>query len=463
MINGKKIVIGDIVRTPWGFEGGSLSNYTAVDLLTETLKEIVARSGVDANKIESVITGCCNQGTANMNIARIGAQSAGIPNTSTDSSVQLNCVSGLESILRSVHKVLSPFDGDLYISSAVEGMSQFGGRITNLDAYNSALLGMTSAYGKEGFEEKYKEFVDNNAIDEETGFNSNVLNCIVESLTDRQSDMSMAECAEIIANIYNVSKESQDLYSYGCLKKSIEAIEAGKLDNYVMSLKDKDGNDLHRDEYPLKRQKWLKKGEEFFTSKKPFINEGAAWLTPDMFYKKHAEVMKSLGFQRDKIDPSVTLWSSCGNADGASSAIVTTEEMAKKEGLNIKAEIVSWAYSGVHPAVMGIGPLYSTVKALENANLKMEDIDIIEIHEPFAATVLACMSQSEKEFGIKWDESKMNTLGGTLFYRHPLGATFFRLITNIFTRFDENPEAKYALATSCAGGGLGGTLILKRP
>jgi acetyl-CoA C-acetyltransferase len=462
MINGKKIVIGEIVRTPWGAEGGALRHESAGKLLTQVLQELVRRSKIDVRAIDAVTAGCCLQNSSNMNVARIAAQCAGLPWQTTDSTVHLNCVSGLESILRAVHRVLSPFDGDVYIASGVECMSSYGGRIKNLGEYTSDLNGVTSSLGKSDLPEKIKSFIERNAVDEMTGFAGNVANCIPESLTDLNSNMSMAECAEIMANIYAIPKEAQDIYSFNSLRKAVNAVEEGKLDSYVMGVTDAEGNAFNRDEYPTKRRRWLDKGEEFFTSKKPFINDGAAYLTPQKFIDKHGAVMKTLGYAKSAIDPSVTLWSSCGNADGAAACVITTEEKAKALGLKIKAEIVSWAYSGVHPALMGVGPLFSTQKALAFAGLKLSDMDSIEIHEPFATTVLAVMKEAPKEMGESWDPSRMNPYGGSLFYRHPLAATFFRLIANLFTTFDNNGNARYGLATCCAGGGLGGTLILRR-
>jgi acetyl-CoA acetyltransferase len=341
-------------------------------------------------------------------------------------------------------------------------MSSYGGRIKNLDQYSADLGAVTSSLANSDLPEKIKAFVEQNSVDEVTGFSNNVVNCVPECLTDLESQMSMAECAEIIANFFAIPKGDQDRYAYHSLAKAVGAVEEGRLDCYVMPLSDADGNPFSRDEYPAKRKRWLEKGEEFFLSKKPFINEGAAFLTPQKFIEKHGAVMKHLGYAKTAITPSVTLWSSCGNADGAAAAVITTEEKAKSLGLKIKAEIVSWAYSGVHPALMGIGPLYSTQKALRFAGLKLSDMDSIEIHEPFAATVLAVMKEAPREMGEHWDTDKMNPYGGSLFYRHPLAATFFRLIANLFTTFDANDRARYGLATCCAGGGLGGTLILKK-
>jgi acetyl-CoA acyltransferase len=162
------------------------------------------------------------------------------------------------------------------------------------------------------------------------------------------------------------------------------------------------------------------------------------------------------------------MYNSCVPGDGAGVCIVTTEEKAQSVGLRPRLRIIGWAKAGVHPIIMGIGPtasthrLFTVPKTERAAGLQMEDVDVIEIHEAFASQVLSVFKTSELEYGRRWDLAKVNRYGGSLAYTHPLGATNVRLLTNVLSAFDTDPSPRYALATGCAGGGMGASVLFER-
>ena len=290
-----------------------------------------------------------------------------------------------------------------------------------------------------------------------------------EGLKDQENDLAMIEIAEIMANVYEISREDQDAYTLENLKRAVDAVESGILDPYICSIEGLSTpiGVLKRDAYPLNRKRMLKRPENFAKAACVFAAD-SAFINAADFFNKHSKHFKELGFKGSQITPSVSMYNACIPGDGAGAAIVTTESRAKELGLKPVLRIVSWGSAGVNPVVMGIGPMEATNEAFSKPKtarakgIEMDNMDVVEIHEAFAAQVKSVFKQSKIKYNREWDLNKVNPYGGSLAFTHPLGATNYRLITNILTYFDHNTNAKYALATGCAGGGHGSAFVFER-
>ncbi|MEI8347144.1 MAG: thiolase family protein, partial [Pseudomonadota bacterium] len=393
--------------------------------------------------VEGVIAGSVQHDTKAPNIARIASIKAGFPEALTDYSIQCNCNTGFIGLLTAIGRIAMG-DGDLYLAGGVESMSNFGYRLKEKTSKYGSL---SEIQGK--LNENPKEFSQD----------FDIIDCLPEGLTDSENDLQMIGVAEIMANLYQITREEQEKYTLKNLQRAVEAIEGGKLKKYIVPL-----GEFENDSYPLNRKRMLKKPESFAKAAHIFGDDQA--LNAEKLFLKNKKQMDRLGIK--KLTPTVTMYTACIPGDGAGAAIVTTEERAKALGLTPLLRVINWNSAGVNPVIMGIGPMESTSRLFANPkterakNVKFKDIDMIEIHEAFAAQVLSVFKESESKNGFKWSENLVNVYGGSLAFTHPLAATNFRLITNILSRFDEVPSLKYALATGCAGGGLGTTVVFER-
>ena len=273
-------------------------------------------------------------------------------------------------------------------------------------------------------------------------------------MVDRENNISMIEIGEVMANVYGISREEQDAYTMEGLRRAVNAVESGALAGYLVALGDDD-----QDGYPLNRKRMLKHPETIARAA-PVFSEETAFLPPDEFFEKHHAHLERLGVSG--IVPTVTMYNSCIPGDGAGACIVTTADKAASLGLQPKLRILGWAKAGVDPVIMGIAPMESTQRLLTSAQVDMAAIDVIEIHEAFAAQVLSVFKEGKQRYGQCWDRDRTNVYGGSLAYTHPLAATNCRLITNVLSRFDAEPSANYALACGCAGGGMGASVLFER-
>jgi acetyl-CoA C-acetyltransferase len=184
------------------------------------------------------------------------------------------------------------------------------------------------------------------------------------------------------------------------------------------------------------------------------------------FYEKYKDELQGVIYKEGQTNATVSPFNACPRSDGAAVIIVTTEQKAKELNLPILAELKGWALYGVNPAQMGIAPAYSTGKLLKDLNLNFKDLDLIELHEAFAATCLTIFKLGEKDFQHQWrknwEEGKVNRNGGTLALGHPLAATGTRIILNLAYEMKRDPSIDLGMAAACAAGGIGGSIVLKR-
>ncbi|HLI46396.1 MAG TPA: acetyl-CoA C-acyltransferase [Geobacterales bacterium] len=398
-----EVVIIDAIRTPIGKYGGVLSSVRPDDLIALLLKKIVERNNLDPRLIDDVYIGCSNQaGEDNRNVARMGVILAGLPISVPAATINRLCGSGLEAIAIASSMIKSGI-GDIYIAGGVESMSRAPFVIPKATMpFQREIQVYDTTIGWRFVNPKWpKEY----------------------------PPISMGETAENLAELYKITREEQDLFAYNSHMKAVKAQKEGKFNEEIIPVeildhKTKNLTIVDKDEGPR----------------------------PDTSLEKLAKLKPVF-----KENGTVTAGNSSGINDGASVVLLMNKKMAEDLGYNPKMEVISWATAGVNPNIMGIGPVPATQKLLKKIGLKLEDIDLIEINEAFAAQVLACL----KEFQIDPDDSRLNPNGGAIAIGHPLGCSGARITTTLFHEAKRR-NIEYALATMCIGVGQGISMLFKK-
>ncbi|MGP1673788.1 MAG: thiolase family protein [Candidatus Limnocylindrales bacterium] len=372
------------------------------DLAAIVLRAVVDRAGVDPALVEDVILGCANQaGEDNRDVARMALLLAGFPVEVGGLTVNRLCGSGLQAINSAAHAI-AVGDGDVFIGGGVESMTR-------------APYVMAKAAG--AWDRGPREL-------EDTTLGWRFLN---PRLAELHYPYSMGETAENVAERWGVSRERQDAFALESQQRAIAAIEAGRFADQIVPVEvpGKRGETVvvDRDEHP----------------RADSSAEALARLRP--------------AFKRD--GGSVTAGNSSGINDGASAVLVVEAGRARSLGLKPLARVVATAVAGVDPAVMGVGPVPATRKALERAGIGVEDLDLIELNEAFASQSLVCID----ELGL--DPARVNVNGGAIALGHPLGMSGGRLVT-MLTHELRRTGGRYGLATMCIGVGQGIATIVER-
>ena len=390
------VYIIDAVRTPIGKYGGALSGVRPDDLLANVIRALVERNPtMDVNAIEDVIAGAANQaGEDNRNVARMAALLAGLPITVAGNTVNRLCASGLQAIMDSA-RTIACGDAELMIACGVESMSR---------------APFVMPKSSSAFERTPQIF--------DTTMGWRFVN---KQLSEMYHPYTMGETAENVAKKWNVSREAQDEFAAASQIKYDAANKAEKFKEEIVAVKIIQGKAeilFEKDEHPR-----LSPVEKLATLKPAFLKDG-----------------------------TVTAGNSSGINDGAAAMLLASEAAVKKYNLKPIAKIVSMAVAGVDPAIMGIGPVPATQKALLRAGLKITDIDLFELNEAFASQSIACM----KELNIEHENVNVN--GGAIAVGHPLGCSGVRISTTLLHEMQKR-KSKYGLATMCVGVGQGATII----
>jgi 3-oxoadipyl-CoA thiolase len=389
------------VRTPIGRYGGALRTVRPDDLAATAIKAAVARAGIDPARIEDVILGCANQaGEDNRNVARMSALLAGLPVEVAGQTVNRLCGSGLQAINAAAHAIMVG-DGDVFVAGGVESMTR--APYVQLKAEAS-------------FERGNREMAD-------TTLGWRFTN---PALAEMHYPYSMGETAENVAERWTVSREDQDAFALVSQQRAVAAIESGRFADQLVpvTVPQSKGEPMivDRDEHPR-----ADSSIEGLTRLKPAFRAGG----------------------------SVTAGNSSGINDGAGACVLVEAGVARELGLKPLARVISTAVAGVDPAVMGVGPIPATRKALERAGLGVEDLDLVELNEAFASQSIACI----RELGL--DPAKVNVNGGAIALGHPLGMSGARLITMLVHELGRT-GGRYGLATMCIGVGQGIATIVER-
>ena len=389
------------VRTPVGRYGGALARVRPDDLAATAIRAAVERSGVDPAEFEDVILGCANQvGEDNRNVARMAALLAGLPVEIAGQTVNRLCGSGLQAINTAAHAVMAG-DGDAFVAGGVESMTR---------------APFVMAKPEAAYDRGNREMFD-------TTLGWRFTN---PRLAEMYPPYSMGETGENVAERCGVSREEQDEFALRSHRRAIAAIDEGRFMNQIVPVMVPQPKgepvSVGRDEHP-----------------------------------RADTSMEALGRLRPAFreNGSVTAGNSSGINDGASATVVVSQDFAEREGLKPLARIVSTAVAGVDPAVMGLGPIPATRKALERAGLDVDDLDLIELNEAFASQSIAVM----RELGL--DPEKVNVNGGAIALGHPLGMSGARLITMLSHELARTGK-RYGLATMCIGVGQGIATVIER-
>ncbi|MEM6686369.1 MAG: 3-oxoadipyl-CoA thiolase [Bacteroidota bacterium] len=393
----------DGVRTPIAKFKGSLATKRVDDLGALVIKTVTDRNpNIPKDAYDDVIIGCANQaGEDNRNVARMSLLLAGLPHTVPGETVNRLCSSGLSAIIHA-NRAIKAGDGDVFIAGGVENMTR--------GPY--AIAKPSSAFGTDA-----KMY--------DTSFGWRFVN---PKMHEMYGTDGMGMTAENLVEKYNISREDQDAFAYRSQMKATKAQTSGRLAKEIIAV-----------EIPQRKK------DPIIFDQDEFIKPTT---TPEILAKLRAAFKKEGG--------SVTAGNASGLNDGAAATIIASEAAVKKYNLKPMARIVSSAVVGVEPRIMGIGPVNASSKALEKAGLTMDDMDIIELNEAFAAQSLACI----REWGLADDDARINPNGGAIAIGHPLGVTGTRIAYSAALQLQETGK-RYALITMCIGVGQGYAAIIE--
>jgi len=398
----KEVFICDAIRTPVGKYGGALSSVRTDDLAAIPLKSLMERNqGIDRLAIDDIILGCANQaGEDNRNVARMALLLAGYPESVSGVTVNRLCGSGMDAVGMAARAIRSG-EADLIIAGGVESMSR---------------APFVMAKASEAFSRSAEIF--------DTTIGWRFIN---KEFKKKFGTDSMIETAENIASKYNISREEQDKYAQFSQEKTAYARQNGLFADEIIAVtipKLKGEIEIFdQDEHPKLTSL------EKLSSLKPIVNEKG----------------------------TVTAGNASGVNDGAAALIIASEDAVKKYMLNPKARILGMQTAGVSPALMGLGPVPASNNLLIRLGLSLNDIDIIELNEAFAAQVIGCL----REMQLDMYDPRINPQGGAIAIGHPLGMSGARLITSAYYRLQRS-DSKLALCTMCIGVGQGISIVLEK-
>lgn len=390
----KEVVIVDALRTPIGAQGGIFKNVSAVDLGTSVLKEVIKRNNLESTDVNEVILGNVLSAGLGQNVSRQVALNAGLSDEVSALTINKVCGSGLKSVVLAAQSIMLG-DNDVVIAGGTENMSQAPYVLNDM------------RWGK--------RMGDAKAVD----------TMLRDGLTDAFDESHMGVTAENIAEKYGFTREDQDELAVSSQNKAEEAIKSGRFKDEISPV-----------EVPQRR--------------------GEPQVMDTDEYPRFGATVDSLGKLRPafKKDGTVTAGSSSGINDGAAILLLMSKEKAEELGLDPLVTIKSYGSGGVDPKIMGTGPIPATKKALEKAGMTVEDLDLIEANEAFAAQALSVIKE------LDFDTDIVNVNGGAIALGHPIGASGARILVTLIHEMKKR-EAKTGLATLCIGGGQGVALIVE--
>ncbi|WGE71927.1 acetyl-CoA C-acetyltransferase [Actinobacillus equuli subsp. haemolyticus] len=391
----KNVVIASAVRSAIGNFGGSLANVSAVELGSIVIKNAIEKAGIDIATVDEVIMGNVLQAGLGQNPARQAALKSGISEDVSAYTVNKVCGSGLKSVALAVQAILAG-DAKIIIAGGMENMSQA-----------PYLLDSKARWGYRLGDNKVQDVI------------------LKDGLICAEHHYHMGITAENVAEKYAITREQQDELALASQQKAVSAIEAGAFKNEIVPVTVK-----------VKKKEFVFDTDEF--PKKDCSLEGLAALRPAF----------------DK-EGSVTAGNASGINDGAAALVIVEEGTAKALGLPILARVKGYASGGVAPEIMGMGPVPATRKVLEKTGLSLDDIDLIEANEAFAAQFLAVGKE------LNFDPEKVNVNGGAIALGHPIGASGARILVSLVHALHAR-DKKLGLATLCIGGGQGIAMIVER-
>lgn len=397
----KSVILG-AKRTPIGAFGGALKDVSSVELGKVAVKAALEQSGVEKKDVTELLLGQVLNAGQGQGVARQISLGADLPIETPATAINMVCGSGLKSVMQADINIRAG-EGDVYIAAGTESMSQ----APYLMPYQT----------RSGIKMGNVDIKDH---------------MIHDSLTDPFEVVHMGITAENIVDKYNLTREAQDRFAITSQERAIKAVDEGVFKDEIAPVETKVRREtviVDTDEYPNRKTSYEKLG------------------TLRAAFKK---------------DGSVTAGNSSGINDGASAVVITSEDYAKEHQLKPLVEIVAIGQGGVEPSIMGMGPVPAIKQALDRANLKLDDIDVLELNEAFAAQSLGVLTQLAKDHGTTVDAltEKTNINGGAIALGHPLGASGNRILVSLIYQM-KRQGATYGLASLCIGGGMGTCVIVK--
>ena len=417
----KDLYVVSCCRTAVGAFQGSLANTPASDLGAVVVKEALNRAGLKPEQVDELMFGCILTAGQGQNPARQVGVKAGLPYSVPAYTVGMVCGSGMKSVIEAARAILAG-DADVIVCGGTENMT--------MAPYSIPTARMGARMG-------------NNKI---------VDTMVNDGLWDAYNNYHMGTTAENICDIWGITREELDAFAAGSQQKTEAAQKAGKFEDEivpVMIKKKKEMVEFKVDEFP-------KAG---VTAEGIAKLRGAFPVGPEGVEDEVVHTFELTGVHEadaKKHVQRVTAANASGINDGAAAIVLCSGEAVEKYGLKPMAKLVSWGQGGVDPKIMGVGPVPASRQAMDKAGLTIDDIDLVEANEAFAAQSIAVARE------LHFDMSKVNVNGGAISIGHPVGASGARIIVTLLHEMQKRPEAKKGLATLCIGGGMGVATIFEK-
>ena len=416
----KDLYVVNCCRTAIGSFGGSLKNTPAAEMGAVVVKEALKRANIAPENVDEVMFGCILTAAQGQNVARQVAIKAGIPYSVPAYTVGMVCGSGMKSVIEGARSILAG-DSDVVVCGGTENMS--AAPFASMDARWGARMGD-------------KKLVDT---------------MIKDGLWDAYNNYHMGTTAENINDIWGITREEQDAFAAASQQKTEAAQKAGRFDDEIVPVMVK----VKKEMVPFAKDEYPKAG---VTKEGIAKLRGAFPVSPESPNPQVVNTFEPTGNQEaaDKGQPRVTAANASGINDGAAAIVLASGEAVEKYGLKPMAKLIGWGQGGVDPKIMGVGPVPASRQALKKAGLTIDDIDLVEANEAFAAQSIAVARE------LHFDMSKVNVNGGAIALGHPVGASGARIIVTLLHEMQKRPEAKRGLATLCIGGGMGVATIYEK-
>ena len=416
----KDLYVVNCCRTAIGSFGGSLKNTPAAELGAIVVKEALNRAGVKPENVDEVMFGCILTAAQGQNVARQVSIKAGIPYSVPAYTVGMVCGSGMKSLIEGARSILAG-DSDIVVCGGTENMS--AAPFASMDARWGARMGD-------------KKLVDT---------------MIKDGLWDAYNNYHMGTTAENINDIWGITRQEQDEFAAASQQKTEAAQAAGRFDDEIVPVMVK----VKKEMVEFKKDEFPRAGvtAEGISKLRGAFPVGPESPNPEVVHTFEVTGKKET---EDKGQQRVTAANASGINDGAAAIILASGEAVEKYGLKPMAKLVSWGQGGVDPKIMGVGPVPASRQAMAKAGVTIDDIDLIEANEAFAAQSIAV----GRELGF--DPAKLNVNGGAIALGHPVGASGARIIVTLLHEMQKRPEAKKGLATLCIGGGMGVATIFEK-
>ena len=416
----KDLYVVNCCRTAIGSFGGSLKNTPAADMGAIVVKEALKRANVAPENVDELMFGCILTAAQGQNVARQVSIKAGIPYSVPAYTVGMVCGSGMKSVIEGARSILAG-DSDIVVCGGTENMS--AAPYASLDARWGARMGD-------------KKLVDT---------------MIKDGLWDAYNNYHMGTTAENINDIWGITRREQDEFAAACQQKACAARDSGRFDDEIVAVPVK----VKKEIVEFKRDEYVKEG---VTADSIAKLKGAFPVGPESPNPQVVHTFEVTGAQdaADKGTQRVTAANASGINDGAAAIVLASGEAVAKYGLKPMAKLIGWGQGGVDPKIMGVGPVVASRNAMKKAGVTIDDIDLVEANEAFAAQSIAVARE------LHFDMSKVNVNGGAIALGHPVGASGARIIVTLLHEMQKRPEAKKGLATLCIGGGLGVAAIFEK-